>query len=55
MRRGAMDGADTGRAGRGALKIGRCGCEGVARPDRPSRWTLPMTALRVTPPNCLAI
>ena len=33
----------------------RAGCEGAARPDRPSRCTLPITALRVTPPSCLAI
>ena len=28
----------------------RAGCDGVARPDRPRRCTLPITALRVTPP-----
>ena len=28
---------------------------GVARPERPRRCTLPITALRVTPPICLAI
>ena len=27
----------------------------VARPERPSRWTLPITALRVTPPSRPAI
>src|SRR5258706_12919878 len=55
MRRGA-DGAEvTGRAGRGALNDGRAGLDGVARPERPRRWTLPITALRVTPPSCLAI
>ena len=26
----------------------------VARPDRPRRWIFPITALRVTPPSCLA-
>src|SRR5580704_6702808 len=49
------DGADMGRGGLGALKVGRLGCDGVARPERPSRCTLPITALRVTPPSCLAI
>jgi len=44
-----------GRGGRGDLNTVRAGCDGVARPERPSRWTLPITALRVTPPNCLAI
>src|SRR5580704_7445752 len=48
-------GIEIGRGGRGVLKVGRLGCEGAARPERPSRCTLPMTALRVTPPNCLAI
>src|SRR3569623_1739748 len=33
----------------------RAGLEGVARPERPRRCTLPITALRVTPPSCLAI
>src|SRR5579859_2585415 len=46
---------EIGRGGRGALNAGRLGCEGVARPDSPRRWTLPITALRVTPPSCLAI
>jgi hypothetical protein len=27
----------------------------VARFDKPKRWTFPITALRVTPPNALAI
>lgn len=31
------------------------GREGLARPDRPKRCTLPMTAFRVTPPSCFAI
>jgi len=31
------------------------GLEGLARPDRPKRWTLPITALRVTPPSLVAI
>src|SRR6266478_8667535 len=55
MRRGAEGAAETGRAGRGALKTVRAGFDGVARPERPRRWTLPITALRVTPPSCLAI
>ncbi len=54
-RRGASEVLDTGRGGRGALKAGLGGLDGVARPDRPRRCTLPMTALRVTPPSCLAI
>src|SRR3990167_9857235 len=54
MRRGAAGWA-TARCGRGALKAGRAGLEGVARPERPSLCTLPITALRVTPPSCLAI
>ena len=33
----------------------RAGEDGLARPDRPRRCTLPITAFRVTPPNCLAI
>ena len=52
-RRGACGWA--GRAGRGALKVVRAGWLGVARPDRPRRCTLPITALRVTPPSDLAI
>jgi len=43
---------------RGALGFpvrGAAGREGLARPERPRRWTLPITALRVTPPSCLAI
>jgi len=48
-------GCAIGRGGRGALNVGRLGCDGAARPDRPSRCTLPITALRVTPPSCLAI
>src|SRR6201996_8326964 len=55
MRRGADGAAEIGRAGRGALKVVRAGFEGAARPERPRRWTLPITALRVTPPSCLAI
>src|SRR6516225_9712468 len=55
MRRGASEGDEAGRGRRGALKAGRDGCEGAARPDRPKRCTLPITALRVTPPSCLAI
>lgn len=31
------------------------GRDGLARPDNPRRCTLPITAFRVTPPNCLAI
>src|SRR5262249_423342 len=27
----------------------------LARPERPRRWTLPITALRVTPPSSAAI
>jgi hypothetical protein len=53
MRRGAAWVAGLG--GRGVLKAGLDGCEGVALPDRPRRCTLPITALRVTPPSCLAI
>jgi hypothetical protein len=41
-----------GVVARGALLTGR---DGLARPDNPSRCTLPITAFRVTPPNCLAI
>lgn len=44
-----------GRTGRGALNARRAGCEGWARPESPSRCTLPITPLRVTPPSCLAI
>jgi hypothetical protein len=33
----------------------RVGRDGVARPERPRRWTFPITALRVTPPSCFAI
>src|SRR5215218_236344 len=54
-RRGMAGEAETGRGARGALKLAPAGRDGVARPDRPSRWTLPITALRVTPPSCLAI
>src|SRR5205085_3330218 len=55
-RRGAEGAAAlAGRAGRGALNSVRAGLDGVARPERPRRWTLPITALRVTPPSCLAI
>src|SRR3954447_11421060 len=41
-----------GRAlrGRGAAEDGD-----LARPDRPKRWTLPITALRVMPPSSAAI
>src|SRR5690606_79520 len=59
-RRGA-DGACTGAAGaaargRAGRKVVRAGCDGAARPDRPRRCTLPITALRVTPPpKALAI
>src|SRR5690606_41465266 len=55
-------GADGAWATGGAVRVrvvrkeARAGCDGVARPDRPRRCTLPMTALRVTPPpSCLAI
>ena len=41
-----------GRARRGGRFTGR---DGVARPDSPRRCTLPITALRVTPPSSLAI
>src|SRR5215469_16811130 len=34
---------------------GRSLLAGLARPARPRRWTLPMTALRVTPPSTRAI
>src|ERR1700744_1414958 len=34
---------------------GRSAREGLARPARPSRCTLPITALRVTPPRARAI
>src|SRR4051812_36383346 len=54
-RRGADGAAATGRAGRGALNTVRAGLEGPPRPERPRRCTLPITALRVTPPSCLAI
>ena len=37
------------------MKTVRAGWLGAARPERPRRCTLPITALRVTPPNCLAI
>src|SRR5512146_3445537 len=36
--------------GRGAVDDGL-----LARPDRPRRWTLPITALRVIPPSSAAI
>ena len=36
--------------GRAALDEGL-----LARPERPRRWTLPMTALRVMPPSSAAI
>ena len=50
---GAAGAAARGRAGR---KVVRAGCDGAARPDRPRRCTLPITALRVTPPpRALAI
>ena len=58
QRRGAEGARVAGASGRGraARKVVRAGCEGVARPDRPRRCTLPITALRVTPPpSCLAI
>ena len=59
--------AAAGRGARGTMVLGADavalgvvilrfdGRDGVARPDRPSRWTFPMTAFRVTPPNCVAI
>ena len=53
--RGRGAGIEIGRGGRGALNVVRLGCDGAARPESPSRCTLPITALRVTPPNCLAI
>ncbi len=53
------DGAKpTTGAGRAAGLRGRAAAgaeEVLARPDRPSRWTLPITALRVTPPSSPAI
>ena len=59
---GFRDVDDFGAAARLALAAAlflaaalRAGEDGLARPDRPRRWTLPITALRVTPPNCLAI
>ncbi len=41
---------DRGLRTRGALEEGD-----LARPDRPRRWTLPITALRVMPPSSPAI
>jgi hypothetical protein len=54
---GSAGAARSGRSTRGrAARTGRfAGRDGVARPARPRRWTLPITALRVTPPSCLAI
>src|SRR5579872_4661624 len=46
---------EIGRGGRGALNVVRLGCDGAALPESPRRCTLPITALRVTPPSCLAI
>ena len=40
--------SDAGREAPGAREV-------VARPARPSRWTLPMTALRVASPICCAM
>ena len=40
---------------RGARATVRAGRDGRARPESPSRCTLPMTALRVTPPMRAAI
>jgi hypothetical protein len=37
--------------GRPPRALGRVG---ASRPAMPRRWTLPMTALRETPPNCRA-
>jgi hypothetical protein len=62
VRRGAIrfDGVRLGavaamRGGRLGLYKGRVGEDGAALPDKPNLCTLPITALRVTPPNCLAI
>src|SRR5262245_25001481 len=41
---------ERGLRARGALEEGA-----LARPERPSRWTLPITALRVMPPSSPAI
>src|SRR4029079_14479412 len=41
---------ERGLRGRGAADDGL-----LARPERPRRWTLPMTALRVMPPSSAAI
>src|SRR5690606_12033802 len=51
-RRGADGPTIRGRAVRTGRLAGR---DGVARPAKPRRWTLPITALRVTPPSCFAI
>src|SRR4030081_3860401 len=45
-----MCGAGRALRGRGAAEEGL-----LARPERPSRWTLPITALRVTFPSSAAI
>ncbi len=53
--RGA-DGALGARARVVALRfVALDGLDGLARPDRPRRCTLPITALRVTPPSLVAI
>ena len=36
------------------LRLRLVGRDGFARPERPKRCTLPITALRVTPPSCVA-
>ena len=48
--RPASCGRSRGLRGRGALEEGA-----LVRPDRPRRWTLPITALRVMPPSSAAI
>ncbi len=40
---------------RGLRGRGRSTTRALVRPDRPRRWTLPITALRVMPPSSAAI
>ena len=62
-RRGGGAAAATSGTGSGGLVEGRLGrrrrtssgCSPPTRLERPRRWTLPITALRVTPPSSLAI